>query len=186
MHLQEYAADLCCLTGHMEFTGKAKGIVWQAARTPSASFIYKRAGKMQLTFAALQTTWMPQLKATSSWDPFSAIHLQERQQAAADLCCLAGHMGATAKGNRHSPAGTLNPLNAFHLHECQQTAADLCCLAGHPDATATGNRCNVGASWNPFSCGPRNCLGQGLAIAELRTVLAVLLANFRYKSVKIW
>ena len=55
-------------------------------------------------------------------------------------------------------------------------------VAGYPDATARGNRRAVGASWNPFSNGPRNCIGQSLAIAELRAVLAVLLSRFRCAS----
>ena len=52
--------------------------------------------------------------------------------------------------------------------------------AEHPDATPVGNRRNLSASWNPFSCGPRNCIGQALALAEARTALAVLLANFHF------
>ena len=36
-------------------------------------------------------------------------------------------------------------------------------------------------SWNPFSCGPRNCIGQSLALAEARTTLAVFLANFYFE-----
>ena len=54
-------------------------------------------------------------------------------------------------------------------------------LAGYPDATSKGNRHNIAGSWNPFSNGPRNCIGQTLATAELRTVLAVLLGNFFFE-----
>ncbi len=54
-------------------------------------------------------------------------------------------------------------------------------FAENPDATPTGNRRNLATSWNPFSCGPRNCIGQALALAEARTTLAVLLANFRFE-----
>lgn len=50
----------------------------------------------------------------------------------ADLCCLAGHPDATAKGHRHSLAGSWNPFNAVHLQECRQAAADLCCLCRAP------------------------------------------------------
>ena len=57
----------------------------------------------------------------------------------------------------------------------------VCCAAAYPDATARGNRNNINASWNPFSCGPRNCIGQTLAMAELRTVLAVLIGNFFFE-----
>lgn len=53
--------------------------------------------------------------------------------------------------------------------------------AAYPDATPAGNRNDPSASWNPFSTGPRNCIGQALALAELRTVLAVLLANFFFQ-----
>ena len=53
--------------------------------------------------------------------------------------------------------------------------------AAYPDATPAGNRCNLSASWNPFSTGPRNCIGQALALAELRTILAVLVANFFFE-----
>lgn len=48
------------------------------------------------------------------------------------------------------------------------------------DATPSGNRRNLSASWNPFSCGPHNCIGQALALAETRTALAVLLASFQF------
>ena len=54
-------------------------------------------------------------------------------------------------------------------------------LTGYPEATPTGNRRSINGSWNPFSNGPRNCIGQALAMAELRTVLAVLLGNFFFK-----
>ena len=57
----------------------------------------------------------------------------------------------------------------------------MCGHADYPDATPAGNRCNLAASWNPFSTGPRNCIGQALALAELRTVLAVLLSNFIFE-----
>ena len=61
----------------------------------------------------------------------------------------------------------------------QQT---MCCLpAAYPDATPTGNRRSINGSWNPFSSGPRNCIGQALAMAELRTVLAVFLGNFFFQ-----
>ncbi|KAL0048837.1 hypothetical protein WJX82_000386 [Trebouxia sp. C0006] len=53
--------------------------------------------------------------------------------------------------------------------------------SAHPDATTKGNRRNISASWNPFSTGPRNCIGQTLALAELRTVLAVMIGNFFFK-----
>ncbi|GLC34196.1 hypothetical protein PLESTM_000168400 [Pleodorina starrii] len=35
--------------------------------------------------------------------------------------------------------------------------------------------------WIPFSEGPRNCVGQSLALLELRTVLAVLCGRFRFQ-----
>ena len=57
----------------------------------------------------------------------------------------------------------------------------ICDCADYPDATPAGNRHNLAASWNPFSTGPRNCIGQALALAELRTVLAVLVANFFFE-----
>lgn len=50
----------------------------------------------------------------------------------------------------------------------------------HPDATPAGNRRNLSASWNAFSCGPKNCIGQALAVTEARTALAVLVANFHF------
>ncbi|KAL3146212.1 hypothetical protein ABBQ32_002914 [Trebouxia sp. C0010 RCD-2024] len=53
--------------------------------------------------------------------------------------------------------------------------------SAYPDATPAGNQHDTAASWNPFSTGPRNCIGQALALAELRTVLAVLLANFFFE-----
>lgn len=55
------------------------------------------------------------------------------------------------------------------------------CSAAYPDATPAGNRRNINGSWNPFSTGPRNCIGQALALAEARTVLAVLLSNFTFE-----
>ena len=55
------------------------------------------------------------------------------------------------------------------------------CITAYPDATAKGNRNNINGSWNPFSCGPRNCIGQALAMAELRTTLAVMLGNFFFE-----
>ncbi|KAA6421492.1 MAG: cytochrome P450, partial [Trebouxia sp. A1-2] len=56
--------------------------------------------------------------------------------------------------------------------------------AAHPDATTKGNQRNINGSWNPFSCGPRNCIGQTLALAELRTVLAVMIGNFFFELPK--
>ncbi|KAA6427914.1 MAG: cytochrome P450 [Trebouxia sp. A1-2] len=50
----------------------------------------------------------------------------------------------------------------------------------HPDATPAGNCRNLSASWNAFSCGPKNCIGQALALTEARTALAVLVANFHF------
>ena len=62
------------------------------------------------------------------------------------------------------------------------TQQTMCCLtAAYPDATPTGNRRSINGSWNPFSSGPRNCIGQALAMAELRTVLAVFLGNFFFQ-----
>ena len=52
--------------------------------------------------------------------------------------------------------------------------------AEYPDATPTGNRRGQAASWNPFSCGPRNCIGQALALAEARTTLALFVAKFQF------
>ncbi len=43
-----------------------------------------------------------------------------------------------------------------------------------------GNRHNLSGSWNPFSSGPRNCIGQPLALTEIRTALAVLLSRFHF------
>ena len=43
-----------------------------------------------------------------------------------------------------------------------------------------GNRHNIAASWNPFSLGPRNCVGQPLALMKIRTALAVLLSRFQF------
>ncbi|KAA6425449.1 MAG: cytochrome P450 [Trebouxia sp. A1-2] len=54
-------------------------------------------------------------------------------------------------------------------------------VSSYPDATPTGNRRSINGSWNPFSSGPRNCIGQALAMAELRTVLAVFLGNFSFQ-----
>ena len=57
---------------------------------------------------------------------------------------------------------------------------DCACCFEYADATSSGNRRNLSASWNAFSCGPHNCIGQALALAETRTALAVLLANFQF------
>lgn len=65
--------------------------------------------------------------------------------------------------------------------ECGNHTAHVTCHAGYPEATPAGNFRNPTASWNPFSCGPRNCIGQALALAEARTTLAVWLANFRFE-----
>lgn len=51
-------------------------------------------------------------------------------------------------------------------------------FADYPDATPTGNRRNIAASWNTFSLGPRNCVGQPLALMQIKTALAVLLSRF--------
>ena len=57
----------------------------------------------------------------------------------------------------------------------------LALTAGNSDATPVGNQRNLTASWNPFSCGPRNCIGQTLALAEARTTLAIFLARFMFE-----
>ena len=62
-----------------------------------------------------------------------------------------------------------------------KSVTKVCCAAAHPDATARGNRSNINGSLNPFSSGPRNCIGQTLAMAELRTILAVLIGNFCFE-----
>lgn len=62
---------------------------------------------------------------------------------------------------------------------CTLNCTKSCCF-GCADATPSGNRRNLSASWNAFSCGPHNCIGQALALAETRTALAVLLANFQF------
>ena len=55
------------------------------------------------------------------------------------------------------------------------------CYADHPDATPRGNRRNLAATLNTFSSGPRNCIGQNLAMTEARTMLAVLLARLQFQ-----
>ena len=54
------------------------------------------------------------------------------------------------------------------------------CFADYPDATPMGNRHNIAASWNAFSLGPRNCVGQPLALMKIKTTLAVMMARFRF------
>ena len=39
----------------------------------------------------------------------------------------------------------------------------------------------MGVTWSPFSYGPHSCIGQGLAMQELRTVLAVFLSRFKFE-----
>jgi fatty acid synthase len=51
----------------------------------------------------------------------------------------------------------------------------------HPDATPAGNRRDLSSSWSLFSFGPRNCIGQTLALMEARAVLAILLARFKFE-----
>ena len=68
-----------------------------------------------------------------------------------------------------------------HCHLWLTTDVIPCFVAAHPDATTKGNRRNINGSWNPFSTGPRNCIGQTLALAELRTVLAVMIGNFSFE-----
>jgi hypothetical protein len=62
------------------------------------------------------------------------------------------------------------------LQECKCSVP-----AEFKDATPKGNIHNMSGSWNPFSSGPRNCIGQSLALAELRTVLAVFLGTFSFE-----
>lgn len=48
-------------------------------------------------------------------------------------------------------------------------------------ATHKGKRHYLAASWAPFGLGNRNCIGQSLALQEIRTVLAVFMAQFRFE-----
>ena len=53
-------------------------------------------------------------------------------------------------------------------------------LAEPPRPTPAGNSSDLSHSFNAFSCGPRNCVGQSLAMLEMRTALMVLLPRFHF------
>ena len=74
-------------------------------------------------------------------------------------------------------------LASVHIHHEWYSACvtQNVCHADHPDATPKGNRRNLAATLNTFSTGPRNCIGQNLAMAEARTMLAVLLAKLQFQ-----
>ena len=72
-------------------------------------------------------------------------------------------------------------VQAIGLLAGRSLSTSFASYADYPDATPAGNHRNLAASWNPFSTGPRNCIGQALALAELRTVLAVLMSNFIFE-----
>lgn len=65
-------------------------------------------------------------------------------------------------------------------HSCLNVSDKPLCSAVHPNATPKGHRQHMGVTWSPFSYGPHSCIGQGLAMQELRTVLAVFLSRFKF------
>ncbi|DBA68325.1 TPA: hypothetical protein ACH3X2_013635 [Trebouxia sp. C0005] len=54
-------------------------------------------------------------------------------------------------------------------------------MGAYPDADTKASRRNINGSWNPFSTSLRNCIGHTLVLAELRTVLAVMIGNFFFE-----
>ena len=101
--------------------------------------------------------------------------------------CRAPQMPCLVKGKaiishvcpnaEHPDAMFSQSQNHIYIVVCNH----VCPNAEHPDATPKGNRRNLAASFNTFSTGPRNCVGQSLALTEARTILAVLLARFRFE-----
>ncbi|KAL3155121.1 hypothetical protein ABBQ38_011179 [Trebouxia sp. C0009 RCD-2024] len=78
-----------------------------------------------------------------------------------------------------SSANFVRPLD-FWPERWAQPTSSLPKDPEYPDATPAGNRRNISGSWKPFSLGPRNCIGQTLALAEARTALAILIASFQF------
>ncbi len=95
-------------------------------------------------------------------------------QTCVNCSCIRGHLHPVSQG-QHAKATT----QCWYLWPTTNVIP--CFVTAHPDATTKGNRRNIKASWNPFSTGPRNCIGQTLALAELRTVLAVMIGNFFFE-----
>lgn len=64
------------------------------------------------------------------------------------------------------------------LHTEMQRNVSMSAGMGKP--TLIGNSSDLSHSFNPFFCGPRNCIGQSLAMLELRTSLVMLLSRFHF------
>lgn len=55
-----------------------------------------------------------------------------------------------------------------------------CSTAGHDTSEAIAAPLCSPAAFMPFSAGPRSCFGQRLAVVEVKTVVALLCAHFKF------
>ncbi|XP_050351593.1 cytochrome P450 4C1-like [Nymphalis io] len=76
------------------------------------------------------------------------------------------------------PAGTYCHIHIYHLHRDEHLFKNA--LKFDPDRFLPAN--SVGRhnyAYLPFSAGPRNCIGQKLAMIELKSALSAVLRNFK-------
>ncbi|RUP52047.1 cytochrome P450 [Jimgerdemannia flammicorona] len=85
-------------------------------------------------------------------------------------------------GGYHIPAGTVITVDIYclmHNRKVWGDDADAFVPARHEPQKLNQMPNNVW-SWLPFSGGPRKCVGMGLAMAEMRTILAMLLRKYEF------
>ncbi|KAJ3497466.1 hypothetical protein NLG97_g1880 [Lecanicillium saksenae] len=100
-----------------------------------------------------------------------------------------GHGGATIAGNP-VPEGTVVGVwqwamyrDPCHFNDPNRFNPDRFLNATGSEKLTTGRPDNMDA-FNPFLVGPRNCIGQNLAYAEMRLILARLIWRFDFRLCK--
>lgn len=88
-----------------------------------------------------------------------------------------------------SPTGVKYPLEGVHVYNCAimiQRDPEVYGHSAHdfvPERWLNGETVPAGA-WRPFERGPRNCIGQELAVLEAKVVLALVARKFDFTKVR--
>lgn len=112
------------------------------------------------------TTWLMPLFCISIEAMTCIIHdATQHQQVACSLCVLSSHHWLSSAAHAPLWSSELNEMFLIaYLSALFSTAASTCACALHQ--------------------GPRNCLGQHLALLEARVVLSLMVKRFKYTTVR--